>query len=92
MNKFFNTSGPVKQDKHYNLDPLTRLDWKEVIPRELTWIPQGRIIEQEQIWYVQPDGKLNMPKLLGAFQQFFRENSAIAIPISLGTIKSGKKP
>jgi hypothetical protein len=51
--------------------------YQEVIPRELTWIPQGRIIEQEQIWYVQPDGKLNMPKLLGAFQQFFRENSAI---------------
>jgi hypothetical protein len=31
MNKFFNTSGPVKQDKHYTLDPLTRLDWPEVL-------------------------------------------------------------
>lgn len=27
MEKFFNSSGPVKQDKHYTLDPLTRLDW-----------------------------------------------------------------
>jgi hypothetical protein len=30
MEKFFNTSGPVKQDKHYTLDPLTRLDWEEI--------------------------------------------------------------
>ena len=30
MEKFFNTSGPVKQDKHYTIDPLTRLDWEEV--------------------------------------------------------------
>jgi hypothetical protein len=30
MEKFFNTSGPVKADKHYSLDPLTRVDWDEI--------------------------------------------------------------
>jgi hypothetical protein len=30
MDKFFNTSGPVKPDKHYTLVPLSRLDWPEV--------------------------------------------------------------
>jgi hypothetical protein len=48
--------------------------YQEVIPRELTWIPQGRIIEQEQIWYLTPERRIDMPKLLSAFQQFFREN------------------
>ena len=28
--KFFNTSGPVKPDTHYTLDPLSRLDGQEV--------------------------------------------------------------
>jgi hypothetical protein len=28
-----------------------------------------------QAWYVAPDGRLDMKKLLSAFQQFFRENS-----------------
>ena len=30
MEKFFNTSGPIKADKHYSLDPLTRINWDEI--------------------------------------------------------------
>ncbi|GAB4403322.1 MAG: hypothetical protein OHK0048_22070 [Rhodoferax sp.] len=30
---------------------------------------------QEQPWYVAPDGRLDVDKLLTAFQQFFREHS-----------------
>lgn len=48
--------------------------YREVIPRELTWIAQTRITH-EQPWYVMPDRRLDMPKLLAAFQQFFREHS-----------------
>ncbi len=51
--------------------------YQEVIPRELTWIPQGRIIEQEQAWYITEEGRIDMPKLLSAFQQFFRENADV---------------
>ncbi len=51
--------------------------YQEVIPRELTWISQTRIANQEQSWYIDPDHRLNMPKLLAAFQQFFREHSDI---------------
>lgn len=48
--------------------------YREVIPRELTWTTQ-EFMTQETVWYVLPDGRLDMDKLLTAFQQFFRENS-----------------
>ena len=48
----------------------------EIIPRELTFITQlnleGAI---DAAWYVRADGRLDLPKLLAAFQQFFREHS-----------------
>ncbi|MDR1062811.1 MAG: ATP-binding protein, partial [Azoarcus sp.] len=49
--------------------------YREVIPRELTWAKQVTIANQEQSWYVTPEHRLDMPKLLAAFQQFFREHS-----------------
>ncbi|MCL1805117.1 MAG: hypothetical protein FWG28_03825 [Clostridiales bacterium] len=49
--------------------------YQEVIPRELTWVAQTRIPNQESAWYVTPEHRLDMAKLLGAFQQFFREHS-----------------
>ncbi len=48
--------------------------YREVIPRELTWGLQSGIY-QETLWYVNPDGRLDMRKLLAAFQEFFREHS-----------------
>jgi len=48
--------------------------YQEVIPRELTW-PTQVVLPNEQQWYVTPDHKLDMTKLLTAFQQFFREQS-----------------
>ncbi|QEP44072.1 ATP-binding protein [Ectothiorhodospiraceae bacterium BW-2] len=49
--------------------------YQEVIPRELTWMTQTSITNQEQSWYLAPDHRLDMIKLLQAFQQFFREHS-----------------
>jgi len=48
--------------------------YQEVIPRELTYGTQLTIAHQSA-WYVAPDGRLDMDKLLSAFQQFFREHS-----------------
>ncbi len=48
--------------------------YREVIPRELTWARQA-YIPNEQAWYLTPKRRLDMPKLLAAFQQFFREHS-----------------
>ncbi|MBL8248130.1 MAG: hypothetical protein JNK95_07155 [Candidatus Competibacter sp.] len=45
-----------------------------VIPRELSWDIQAGMSQRTQ-WYVQPDGSLDMMKLLSAFQQFFREHA-----------------
>jgi hypothetical protein len=50
--------------------------YQEVIPRDLTYSTQVMIGEQETEWYVTPDHRLDMAKLLVAFQQFFREHFA----------------
>ena len=51
--------------------------YKEVIPRELTSVAQDSISNQETAWYVKDDHSLDIPRLLEAFQQFFREHSEI---------------
>lgn len=48
--------------------------YQEIIPRELTAVTQDSML-QETAWYIGPDRRLDMSKLLTAFQQFFRENS-----------------
>lgn len=50
--------------------------YKEIIPRELSYSTQLSITQQA-LWYQNNDGSLNMHKLLEAFTQFYRENSAI---------------
>ena len=46
----------------------------EVAPRELTLGAQAGLLP-ETAWYVRADGGLDVLKLLGAFQEFFREHS-----------------
>lgn len=48
--------------------------YQEVIPRELTYTTQLTISHQPE-WYIDAAGRLDMDKLLAAFQQFFREHS-----------------
>ncbi len=48
----------------------------EIIPRELTFITQLNLESRfDAAWYIRPNRQLDLPKLLGAFQQFFREHS-----------------
>ena len=48
--------------------------YREVIPRELTAVTQDTMV-QESSWYLTAENRLDLPKLLTAFQQFFREHS-----------------
>ncbi len=48
--------------------------YQEVIPRELAWHLQTRLSEKSA-WYIKPNGRLDVTKLLSAFQAFFREHS-----------------
>jgi hypothetical protein len=48
--------------------------YQEIIPRALTYTTQVTI-SHEPAWYLLPDGRLDMDKLLAAFQAFFREHS-----------------
>lgn len=50
--------------------------YKEVFPRELTYSTQ-LTMPQQQLWYVNPDGSIDMHKMLTEFTQFYRENSAV---------------
>ena len=47
--------------------------YQEIIPRELTYSTQITIY-QETSWYLLENGRLDMDKLLTAFQGFFRKN------------------
>jgi hypothetical protein len=50
--------------------------YQEVIPRELTSITQLSLESTiRPAWYIAPDGRLDMHKLLTAFQAFFREHA-----------------
>ncbi|MBI4771304.1 MAG: ATP-binding protein, partial [Chloroflexi bacterium] len=50
--------------------------YREVIPRELGFIVQLDLESTFQpAWYITPHGRLDVDKLLTAFQQFFREHS-----------------
>ena len=57
-------------------DPLRIANpvYAEVIPRELTYAAQAGLVE-DAAWYVDDEGGLDVVKLLGAFQAFFREHS-----------------
>ena len=50
--------------------------YQEIIPRELAWGSQ-MALTQNTAWYLTPQRRLDMPKLLAAFQQFFREHSDV---------------
>lgn len=47
--------------------------YQEIIPRQLTYSEQ-LTITQEAAWYQMEDGRLDMDKLLTAFQDFFRKH------------------
>jgi len=53
--------------------------YKEVIPRELIWTTQVTITNHETEWYVMADGRLDIARMLEAFQRFFRENADVWI-------------
>jgi len=51
--------------------------YREVIPRALTWTQQISI-HQPTEWYVLPDGALDLPKLMTAWQAFWRKDGHLA--------------
>ncbi len=51
--------------------------YREVIPRALTFSMQMQI-DQPTAWYVTPDGSLDAPKLMAAWQNFWRKDGHLA--------------
>ena len=65
--------GLVTKDRGMPLR-ISNAIYREIIPRELTASTQQQLLQQPQ-WYQNPDGSINMEKLLLDFQQFFRQNA-----------------
>ena len=51
--------------------------YREVIPRALTYVEQGQI-QIQTAPFVRPDGSLDVPKLMAAWQVFWREDGHLA--------------
>ena len=49
--------------------------YAEVVPRTLNHVAQGQLDVREAAWFMDPDGDLNVSKLLGEYQSFFRDHS-----------------
>ena len=63
--------GLIARDKPVRIaNPI----YAEVVPRELGWILQEEL-DLDTKWYVDAHGGLDLDKLLGAFQDFFRRHS-----------------
>lgn len=78
--------GLIRVDKNKNL-VISNPIYQEIIPRELTHVIQATMIEQTA-WYLNPEGFLDMQKLLENFVVFYRENSEILVS-SLGYQEAG---
>jgi hypothetical protein len=63
--------GLIRQHPHLAIaNPI----YREIIPRMLTYSTQLRITH-DSAWYITPDHRLDMTKLMTAFQAFFQEHS-----------------
>ncbi|MFZ4439742.1 MAG: ATP-binding protein [Syntrophales bacterium] len=50
--------------------------YREVIPRQLSTITDANLKARfHDVWYIAPDGRIDMEKLMLSFQEFFREHS-----------------
>ena len=66
--------GLIRRDR--NGLRISNAIYREVIPRQLTvdfQLAMENILQD--FWFIQPDGRLDMFKLLSEFQKFFQENS-----------------
>lgn len=69
--KYTEDLGLIVSKPHWKMaNPI----YQEVVPRALTWSTQTNISE-ESVNYINPNGSLNLNRLLKTFQQFFREHS-----------------
>ena len=65
--------GLIQQERNGAMQ-IANAIYQEIIPRELVWDLQSGVTQQT-IWYLTPENRLDMAKLLRAFQEFFREHS-----------------
>ena len=60
MSRFFNTNGPIKKEKHYNIDPLSRIDINEILS----------LIEQEKYFVLHAPRQTGKTSYLLALMEY----------------------
>ena len=65
--------GLIQQERNGAMQ-IANAIYQEIIPRELVWDLQSGVTQQT-VWYLTPENRLDMAKLLRAFQEFFREHA-----------------
>ncbi len=78
----------LADDIQYVIDPglierradglnISNTIYREIILREMTGVIQLNFESKQRVeWYLLPDGRLDIDKLLEAFHQFFHEHAA----------------
>ncbi len=74
--KYAEDLGIIVKDTNNNGVKISNLIYNEIIPRVLNANFQDLMIPKvELIWFIKPDGKLDMNALLREFQDFYREHA-----------------
>jgi hypothetical protein len=60
MSRFFNTAGPIKKEKHYNIDPISRIDINEILT----------LIEQEKYFVLHAPWQTGKTSYLHALRDY----------------------
>ena len=65
MSRFFNTTGPIKKEKHYNIDPLGRIDIDEILS----------LLEQEKYFVLHAPRQTGKTSYLLALMKYLNRQS-----------------
>ena len=69
--KYVRDLGLIARESERIANPI----YMEVIPRELTYLLQSGVVERDLVNCTNPDGSLNMTRLMEGFQAFFQQNA-----------------
>jgi hypothetical protein len=82
MSRFFNTAGPIKKEKHYNIDPLSRIDINEILS----------LIEQEKYFVLHAPRQTGKTSYLHALRDYlYKQGQYKSLHINIETAQAARE-
>ena len=82
MSRFFNTAGPIKKERHYNIDPLSRIDINEVLS----------LIAQEKIFVLHAPRQTGKTSYLHALRDYLNKQGQYkSLHINIETAQAARE-